>query len=230
MNPTSEPAVGAATGFSRSDVMASGTIRQHDEGLAALRERQKQSRSEWRQLCETLESAQGDELIRNSLDKYQLIRTYRIYGNGFDRLASSLRRAATQGHYDFFRERGMPQNVLTTSFVEVLLEDWKRAIAAKKRRVAEIFRFKYGEDIAHWMVTPDDSARLGTAQPLHDADALLCLTGRSRPGVDFQELQHLRSEVEQLHEQVTALRTMVEAQAEQLRGLADHYQRVVTNR
>ena len=199
--------------------MANVATTQPGEGLHDMRQRQQQCRCEWRQLCEALEGAQGQDLVRNSVDKFQIVRTYRVYGRGFERLAAELRRAARHEQYDFFRERGVPMTVLTASLVDLLLDDWKAAIVAKKRRVSEIFRFKYGEDIESCIVTPEDSVQLGMSQALHDADALLTLSDRSQPGVDYHEYRQLRVEVERLQEQMAMLRSIVDAQMNQLRHL-----------
>ena len=180
-------------------------------------DRQHRFRAEWRQLCETLESAQGDELCRVSRDKYQFVKTYRMYGRDFDRLAADLKRSARHGQFQFFCERGLPQDVLTYKFVELLLEDWKAAVLAKKRHVAEVFRFRFNENIDTCIVTGEESAQLGEADSLHPGDALHHLSGRSQPTISFRDMDRLQEQVEQLRARLDQLSVSLSAEIANLK-------------
>ena len=176
---------------------------------ADLKEQQRQSREEWRHLCETLERAQGDELGRRCKDKFQFVKTYGTYARDFDSLAADLKGAAAQGQYSFFSERGVPRSVLTPAFVELLLNDWKATILAKKRHLAHIFHFRFREDIETCIVTFEDSANLGSAESVHQSDALLQLSGMSQPTVTSQDLDELRAEISDLRGRLEELRSFV---------------------
>jgi hypothetical protein len=183
--------------------------------------RQRQCRAEWRQLCETLESAQGDELCRTCRNKYQFVKTYRAYGRDFDRLTANLKKAAATGQGQFFWDRGVPRDLLTPSFVEVLLEDWKSTIQAKKRHVAEVFRFKYHENIDTCIVTGEDSAKLGGVESMHANDALHRLSGMAQPTISFRDVEHLRSDVQQLRTRLDQLSESVQREIAELKRLLE---------
>lgn len=183
--------------------------------------RQQQCRAEWRQLCETLEAAQGDELCRTCRDKYQFIKTYRVYGRDFERFAVTLKKSAAVGQYQFFCDRGVPRDILTPIFVELLLDDWKSVIDAKKRHVAEVYRFKFNENIDTCIVTGEDSARLSGAESMHTNDALHHLTGMAQPAISFRDVESLRAEIQDLRDKFDQLSGSLQAEMANLKQRLD---------
>lgn len=192
-----------------------------DSSAEDIRTRQGACRAEWRQLCETLETAQGDELCRTCRDKYQFIKTYRVYGRDLERFVANLKKSAAVGQYQFFCDRGVPREVLTPTFVEVLLDDWKSAIDAKRRHVAEVFRFKFNENIESYIVTGEDSARLSGVESVHASDALHHLTGKAQPPISFRDVESLRSEVQDLKTKLDQLGESLHAEVAELKRRMD---------
>jgi hypothetical protein len=186
-----------------------------------MKARQRACRAEWRQLCETLEAAQGDELCRTCRDKFAFVKTYRVYGRDFDRFAANLGKSAAVGQYQFFCDRGVPRDVLTPAFIKLLLDDWKSAIDAKKRHVAEVFRFKFNENIETSIVTGEESARLSDADCVHASDALHHLTGKAQPAISFRDVELLRTEVRDLSNRVDQLSQSFHAEIEELKRRVD---------
>lgn len=192
-----------------------------DSSTGGISVRQQQCRSEWRQLCETLEAAQGDELCRTCRDKYQFIKTYRVYGRDLERFVIALKKSATVGQYQFFCDRGVPRDVLTPTFVEWLLEDWKSVIDAKRRHVAEVYRFKFNENIDTCIVTGEDSARLSGAESMHTNDALHHLTGMAQPAISFRDVESLRAEIQDLRDKFDQLSGSLQAEMANLKQRLD---------
>ena len=172
---------------------------------AADQDRRKSARKEWVHLCGTLESAQGDELSKQCRDPYQFARTYQQYGARFDEVAQDVQRAMRNGDKTFFRERGVPSNLINDSFAKSLLADWQDSIKTKKKRVAEVFQLRFQQSIDHFMQAEENSSELNAARPLHRMDALLQLSGRSQPIVNAQDIAELRAEVQQLRLQLEEL-------------------------
>ena len=190
------------------------------EGLSTNNERfhliqaenpeQKQARREWRQLCHALESAQGDELVQSCRDAWQFARTYQQYGRSYVRIADDARRAASQGNYAFFRQRGVPEEVLSPEFVDKLLRDWKSTIRSKKSRVAEIFSFRFHEPIDSFLSNHEESKRLLGAVALHDSDAVDQFSLVAEQTETRQEIATLRDEVNRLRQELGELRELVQ--------------------
>jgi hypothetical protein len=167
-------------------------------GASNRQVRQKQARDDWHRLCETIEQAQGDELAKTSRQRFAFIRTYQVYGSRYKGLVTKLKHAADSGDFGFFQERGVPSDVLDWRLAEQLLRDWNDIVTEKKRRLAEIYQLQYGEPLEEAVRTDEDAFQLSSAQPLHETDALLLLSGRGKPsGVDA-ELESLRGELAQL--------------------------------
>jgi hypothetical protein len=180
---------------------------------------QRQARSEWRHLCETLENAQAQDLIRSCKDKCQFIQTFRTYGNGFGRLSSTLRELAKVGEYRFFCERGMPRGTMTPAFADLLLADWKSAIEGKKELVREMFRFRYHENLEPCTRSRHDMERIEVAQTLHQQDAVLALSTMVHPKVTFEEIDELRGEIAELRVQLEQLSVFAQNELAVLRCL-----------
>ncbi|MBN1854332.1 MAG: hypothetical protein JW829_16500 [Pirellulales bacterium] len=178
----------------------------------SLTAEQELSRLEWRHLCETLERAQGEELARQCHDKFAYVKTYQIYGEGMDLRIAEIKKAAAQGNYQFFLDRGVPAKVLTPAFAEVLLNDWKVSVRAKKDQVAEVFNLRFHEDIRHCIETYEEEQKLNSAVPLHQRDGFLQLTGMAQPGVSSHDIDQLRLEIAEIREQLIHLHNLVHSQ------------------
>ncbi len=172
----------------------------------------KSARKEWLRLCTTLESAQGDELSKVCRDPYQFARTYQQYSARFDEVSRDVRQAVARGDLTFFRERGVPSDVIDDSFAKSLLADWRDVIKTKKQKVAEVFRLRFQNSIERFINAEEHASKLNTARPLHEADALLQLTGRSQPHADPQEIAELRADVNQLRQQLEELTNYVKTE------------------
>lgn len=178
-------------------------------GASNRSSKQKQARDEWHRLCDAIEKAQGEELAKTCRQRFAFIRTYQVYGSRYDGLVTRLKRAVDSGDFEFFQERGVPSDVLDWRLAEQLLRDWNDIVTEKKRRLAEIYQLQYGEPLEEAVRTDEDAFQLSSAQPLHEMDALLLLSGRGRPsGVDA-ELEALRGELSQLRAEFDGLSNYV---------------------
>jgi hypothetical protein len=89
---------------------------------------QRQSQTKWRRLCETLETAQAVDLIRNCKDKYQFVKTYRTYGDSFHHVSTGLRASARLGQYGFFCERGLHHKIISFDLGGARREEEEKAL------------------------------------------------------------------------------------------------------
>jgi hypothetical protein len=175
------------------------------------------ARKEWVRLCGTLESAQGDELSKQCRDPYQFARTYQQYGARFDEIAHGVQQAVRRGDTTFFRERGVPSDMINDSFTKLLLADWLDCIKTKKQKVAEVFQLKFQQAVEHFIQAEVNTSKLNTARPLHESDALLQLSGRSQPIVNLQDISDLRTEMQQLRQQLEELTLYVKTELTSLK-------------
>ncbi|MCA9264141.1 MAG: hypothetical protein KDA60_09855 [Planctomycetales bacterium] len=179
-------------------------------------ERQRAAREEWRRLCDALENAQGEELVRTCRNRYQLIKTYKLYGSKFDQIVSDLKKAADKGDFSFFRERGVPTSIMDWRFAQELLQVWKTKIQDKKRQVEQIYNLQYGEPLPAAMRTDEEAFKLDSVEPLHTMDALMQLSGMSQPDSDDQ-IKALRDEVHRLRSDLVALSEFVKSELTSIR-------------
>lgn len=193
------------------------TDAKHDSSQMDRHRRQYQT--EWRHLCETLENAQAEDLIRTCRDKCQFVKTFRIYGNGLDQLSSALRDSARHGQYGFFCERGLPRHIMTPALVDSLLDDWRSAIEGKKTLAREIFRLRYHEDVETCIQTCQDWDRLDTVARLHESDAILTLSAMAQPRITYQEIDELRREIAELRLRLDQCSALVQDELTTMRRL-----------
>jgi hypothetical protein len=181
---------------------------------------QEVSREEWRNLCFTLERAQGENLVQNCRDKFQFAKTYMVYGRELEQTVAEVKQAADQGNYRFFAERGIRADHLTPELADQMMIDWRGAIASKKAVVADVFQRRFGEDIEQFVGTPHNASRLIMANRYDAKDAILGLVewGHARPS--NADLNLIGSELAQLRAQIDELRKTVQ------NGLAQVNQRL----
>ena len=180
---------------------------------------QRQCQTEWRNLCETLENAQAEDLVRSCKDRCQFVKTFRNYGNGFDYLSTELRKSARLGQFRFFCERGLPRQIMTPIFVDSLLQDWKSAIEGKKTRAREIFRLRFREDVESCIKTCGDLDRLEMVKSVHEADAVLQMSAMAQPKPTFQDIDELRGEIMELQVRLDKFSASVQDELATLRRL-----------
>jgi hypothetical protein len=161
--------------------------------------------AEWRNLCFTLERAQGEHLMHHCKDKYVFAKTYMGFGGNLDQLVADIRQAAAQGNFKFFRERGIAISAMTPSLAEAMLKDLRSAIASKKASLAAHFQHRFGEDIETFLGTPHHGSRLMMAEKMDDADATIQLALWASQSPQGGEIERLRAEIERLKLQMAEL-------------------------
>jgi hypothetical protein len=166
--------------------------------VAALTPEQTAGREEFRHLCFTLERAQGENLIQNCRDKFQFAKSYLVYGRDLEQIVAELKQSAAHGEYAFFTERGVAREIMTPALAEVMLKDWKGAIASKKATVAEMFRKRYGEEIDEFISTPHNSSRLIMASSFDEADAIAGLAELTNNRITAAEFGQVRADIAQI--------------------------------
>ena len=181
-----------------------------ESGSGDLSSAQETARQEWRNLCFTLERAQGDNLVRNCKDKYEFAKTYQCFGRNLDQTIDDVQKAASQGNYSFFSERGIASTTMTPSLAIAMLKDFRGAITSKKIMLAAHFRSRYGENIDEFVGTPHHGSRLLMAEGVDDADATVQLAQWAAGIGTSDQISTLRAEVEQIKAQLADLTAKVE--------------------
>jgi len=164
---------------------------------------------EWRDLCYTLEKAQGDELCHHCHDKFQFAKTFSVFGREFERAADDVRHRVGQGNFSFFSERGIPGDVMTPTLAERMLDDWRHAIDAKRGHLEIVFRSKFGQTIDECLRGEENAVPLNLAESLERADAVTLLSDFAHDKSTPCDLGPLENRVEQIKSQLAYLNEAV---------------------
>ena len=169
------------------------------QAAAELTPQQEACCREWRDLCQALERAQGEDLNQNCRDKYQFAKTYMVFGRDLAATIDDVRARLAQGNASFFTERGAFCDEITAEMAELMLRDWSDAVAAKKQHAAFVFHNKFGRQIDDFVGTNYqalvNTTKMASARPLFASDAIVLMSELPKAAPDPEPVPLGREQV-----------------------------------
>ena len=186
---------------------------------------------EWREICQTLERAQGEDLNQNCRDAFQFAKSYQAFGRDLPATITDVRQRVANGNYSFFADRGIFASCLSPSVAERMLRDWQQAVEIKKQHAAFVFHNKFGKSIDEFIgdgyQAVANTTKMAGAKSLVETDAVIMLGTLPKhppPGpqvthenvveivrAELEELSHLKSAIERLRADVDKILSRLES-------------------